>query len=96
MKKFQDYYGYEMPRIMNDDVKQFRWREALAILEDTSREIKAINASLEITCCVHATMNTYYVTEQRGYDNWDAVAACPYFDVFLHHNNSLGAARGVF
>ena len=27
-------------------------------------------------------MNTYYVTEQRGYDNWELVAACPYFDVF--------------
>ena len=27
-------------------------------------------------------MNSYYVTEQRGYDNWEMVAACPYFDVF--------------
>lgn len=82
MKKFEAYYGYEMPRIMNDDVKQFRWREALFILEDTSRLIKQINPKSEITCCVHATMNTYYVTEQRGYDNWDMVAASPYFDVF--------------
>ena len=82
MKKFQDYYGYEMPRIMNDDVKQFRWREALFILEDTSRKIKEINAKFEITCCVHATLNSYYVTEHRGYDNWDMVAASPYFDVF--------------
>src|SRR5690606_22655270 len=31
---------------------------------------------------VHATLNSYYVTEHRGYDNWDLVAACPYFDVF--------------
>ena len=82
MKKFQDYYGYEMPRIMNDDVKEFRWREALHILEDTSRKIKEINPKYEITCCVHATLNTYYVTELRGYDQWDRVAACPYFDVF--------------
>jgi len=82
IEKFYDYYGYEMPKIMNDDVKQFRWREALSILEDTSREIKEINPKLEITCCVHATLNTYYVTEQRGYDNWDMVASCPYFDVF--------------
>lgn len=80
--KFKDYYGYKMPRIMNDDVKQFRWREALFILEDTSRKIKEINPQSEITCCVHATLNTYYVTEQRGYDNWDMVAASPYFDVF--------------
>jgi len=36
----------------------------------------------EITMCVHATINTYYVTELRGYDKWDMVAASPYFDVF--------------
>ena len=56
--------------------------EALEILSDTSKTLKEINPKLEITCCVHATLNTYYVTELRGYDNWDAVAACPYFDVF--------------
>lgn len=82
MHKFEAYYGYEMPRFMNDDVKQFRWREALQTLTDASRAIKEINPALEITCCVHATKNNYYVTEQRGYDNWDMVAACPYFDVF--------------
>ena len=82
MKKFENYYGYEMPKFMNDDVKQFRWREALFILSDTSRKLKEINSNLEITCCVHATLNTYYVTELRGYDNWEMVAACPYFDVF--------------
>lgn len=82
MDRFKDYYGYEMPKLMNDDVKQFRWREALKTLSDTSKVIKEINSKLEITCCVHATLNTYYVTEQRGYDNWDMVAACPYFDVF--------------
>ena len=82
MRKFEAYYGYEMPKYMNDDVKQFRWREALFTLSDASRQIKEVNPDLEITCCVHATQNTYYVTEQRGYDNWDMVAACPYFDVF--------------
>ncbi|MBO5906924.1 MAG: hypothetical protein J6Q85_02065 [Clostridia bacterium] len=82
MKKFEDYYGYEMPKIMNDDVKQFRWREALKTLSDCSKAIKEVNPKLEITCCVHATKNNYYITEQRGYDNWDMVAACPYFDVF--------------
>lgn len=82
MEKFASYYGYEMPKIMNDDVKQFRWREALFTLTDTSEAIKNINPALEITCCVHATLNSYYVTEHRGYDNWDMVAACPHFDVF--------------
>ena len=82
MEKFEAYYGYEMPKFMNDDVRRFRWREALKTLADCSRALKEYNPALEITCCVHATMNTYYVTEQRGYDNWDMVASCPYFDVF--------------
>ena len=82
MKKFQEYYGYEMSKFMNDDVKQFRWREALETLSRVSKSLKEYNPKLEITCCVHATLNGYYVTELRGYDNWDMVAACPYFDVF--------------
>ena len=82
MKKFQDYYGYEMPKIINDDVKEFRWREALFTLSDTSRKIKEVNPNLEITCCVHATLDNYYLPEYRGYDRWDDVASCPYFDVF--------------
>ena len=81
-KKFYDYYGYEMPKYLTNDVKQFRWREALAILSNTSKAIKEIDSKQEITCCVHATQNSYYVTELRGYDNWDMVGACPYFDVF--------------
>ena len=82
MRKFEAYYGYEMPRVANDDVKQFRWREALFTLADTSRKIKEVNPNLEITCCVYATTNNYYITELRGYDKWDDVASCPYFDVF--------------
>ena len=82
MKKFYEYYGYEMPKVMNDDVKQFRWREALFIIEDTSKKLKEVNPKLEITCCVHATLNGYYVSEYRGYDKWDTVASSPYIDVF--------------
>ena len=62
MKKFETYYGYEMPKFMNDDVKQFRWREALKTLSDTSQALKEYNPKLEITCCVHATLNTYYIS----------------------------------
>ena len=82
MEKFRAYYGYEMPRLLTDDVAHFRRREALKILADTSKALKAYKPSLEITCCVHATLNSYYVTENRGYDDWDMVASCPYFDVF--------------
>ena len=54
----------------------------LKTLADCSKALKEYNPNLEITVCVHATKNTYYVTELRGYDNWEMVAACPYFDVF--------------
>lgn len=96
MKKFKDYYGYEMPRIANDDVRSFRWREALFTLSDVSRRIKEVNPNLEITCCVHATLDSYYVTELRGYDRWEMVAACPYFDVFSSTIIGWGQPKSVF
>ena len=82
MKKFQEEYGYEMPKRINDDVRSFRRRAALSILSDTSKMLKEINPKLEITCCVLATLEEYYIKEDRGYDDWDMVASCPYFDVF--------------
>lgn len=82
MNKFYESFGYEMPKRLTDDVKLFRRREALSILSDASKKIKEINPKLEITCCVHATLDTYYMKEARGYDDWDMVASCPYFDVF--------------
>ena len=96
MGKFREYYGYEMPKVMNDDVKRFRRREALFILEDTSRRIKELDPAQEITCCVHATLNSYYVTEHRGYDDWDEVAASPYFDVFSTTIVAWNLPRGFF
>ena len=82
MKKFQDEYGYEMPKRLNDDVRSFRRKAALSILSDTSKKLKEINPKLEITCCVEATLEKYYVKEDKGYEDWDMVASCPYFDVF--------------
>ena len=38
-KRFEDYYGYPMPKYMTNDVKQFRWREALVVLSETSKAI---------------------------------------------------------
>ena len=81
-KKFIEQYGYEMPKLMNDDVRRFRRKEALFTLSEASRKIKEVNPNLEITCCVLATLDDYYRQENRGYDDWDAVCACPYFDVF--------------
>ena len=82
MKKFEAEYGYEMPKRLNDDVRSFRRKAALSILSDTSKKLKEINPKLEITCCVEATLEKYYIKEDKGYEDWDMVASCPYFDVF--------------
>ncbi|MCS2890522.1 hypothetical protein NXY11_22005 [Parabacteroides faecis] len=81
-KKFEEEYGYEMPKIMTKEVIEFRENSALEILKHASELIKSIRPNSRITCCVHATINTYYVKENRGYDNWDKVCKVDVFDVF--------------
>lgn len=81
-KQFRDRFEYKMPKIMNRDVVNFREDTALDILQEASRRIKVIKPNCKIVCCVHATINTYYVKEGRGYDNWDKVARVKEFDVF--------------
>lgn len=81
-RMFEQLYGYEMPRKLTPEVIAFRQDRAIDILVEASKRIKRIRSNSKITCCVHATLNTYYVTEHRGYDNWDKVAASGVFDVF--------------
>lgn len=81
-KKFEEEYGYPMPKQLTMEVKRFRHDRALDILETATGKIKAIRPSSKIICCVHATLGTYYVTENRGYDNWDRVARSSACDVF--------------
>lgn len=81
-RMFEELYGYEMPRQLTAEVKRFRHDRALDILETASRRIRQIRPASKIICCVHATLGTYYVTENRGYDNWDRVAASEACDVF--------------
>jgi hypothetical protein len=81
-REFEEQYGYEMPRLLTKEVISFRQDKALEILETASRKIKSIKPGLKITCCVHATINTYYVKEYRGYDDWDKVGKVKEFDVF--------------
>ncbi len=81
-KDFEQQYGYEMPRLLTKEVISFRQNSALEILETASKRIKSIKADLKIVCCVHATINTYYVKENRGYDDWDKVGKVNAFDVF--------------
>lgn len=80
--KFEAHYGYTMPKIMTREVVSFRENAALEILVEASKRIKQIRPSSKIVCCVHATINNYYVKEGRGYDDWDKVAGTDVFDVF--------------
>lgn len=82
MKDFSEEYGYEMPRLLTKEVIQFREDRALDILETASVKIKKIRPESKIICCVHATINNYYVKEARGYDDWDKVGRVKAFDVF--------------
>jgi hypothetical protein len=81
-EKFRVLYGYEMPKMMTREVIAFRENEALEILRQASERIKAIRPESKVVCCVHATINTYYVKENRGYDNWEKVCKVNAFEVF--------------
>jgi hypothetical protein len=67
---------------MTKEVIAFREDSALDILQTASRIIKQIRPASKIVCCVHATINTYYVKENRGYDDWEKVCKVDAFDVF--------------
>lgn len=95
-KKFRDRFSYTMPKMMNRDVVNFREDNGLEILEQASKIIKAIRPQSKIVCCVHATINTYYVKEGRGYDNWDKVAKIKEFDVFSTTILSYKLPRSYF
>lgn len=81
-RMFTELYGYAMPRQLTPEVKRFRHDRALDILETAASRIRKIRPTSKIICCVHATLGTYYMTENRGYDNWDRVAASQACDVF--------------
>lgn len=81
-KEFEKEYGYEMPRLLTKEVIAFREDNALKILQSASDRIKRIRPDSKIVCCVHATINNYYVKENRGYDDWDKVAKVASIDVF--------------
>ncbi|MDP2192912.1 MAG: hypothetical protein Q8K36_00070, partial [Alphaproteobacteria bacterium] len=95
-EKFRVLYGYEMPRVMTKEVIAFRENEALEILKHASELIKTIRPESKIVCCVHATINTYYVKENRGYDDWEKVCKVDAFDVFSTTIINYNLPRGYF
>lgn len=80
--QFKERFGYDMPKILTKEVIAFREDSALDILVNAAKIIKKIRPNNKVIACVHATINTYYVKENRGYDDWDKVAKVDDFDVF--------------
>src|SRR5690606_26642018 len=68
-QKFKERFGYKMPKVLTKEVVNFREDEALAILKEAAARIKEIKPDNKVITCVHATINTYYVKENRGYDD---------------------------
>jgi len=81
-REFERQYGYKMPRILTREVVAFRENQAMDILRGAAGIVRQIRPTAKIICCVHATINSYYVKENRGYDNWDKVAGDASVDVF--------------
>jgi hypothetical protein len=76
-KLFKDEYGYEMPKVINEDVKRFREDKALEVLVEASRVAKNINPKLKIISCILPTLDV-----SHGYGDWEKVAKVKEFDVF--------------
>lgn len=79
---FKKKYGYEMPRTLTETVRKFRHDQANEILSEAARIAKARNPALSITQCSLPAENNYYLSHQRGFDDWEAIAANPLCDIF--------------
>ncbi len=81
-KLFEDEYGYPLPKVLTDQVKKWRRRKANEILTLASAAAKSVNPRLKITQCSLPAENNYYLSYERGYDDWEAIAATPQYDIF--------------
>lgn len=81
-KIFQDRYGYEMPRTLTEQVRLFRHEQANALLSEAGRIAKSRNPKLRVTQCSLPAENNYYLSHQRGFDDWEQIAANPMYDIF--------------
>lgn len=98
--KFLARYGYEMPRTLTAQVRSFRHDEANDLLAECSRIAKSRNPNLTVTQCSLPANNNYYLSHQRGFDNWESIAARPDIDtfatsIFVDPETSLDAHRQI-
>ena len=52
------------------------------MLEQSSRLVKSIRSDWTITQCSLPAENNYYLSLERGYDDWEQLAATPEYDIF--------------
>lgn len=95
-KIFEEEYGYPMPKLLTEQVRLFRHRKANQVLQSASRLAKSIRPDWHITQCSLPADNNYYLSHQRGYDDWEQVAAVPEYDIFstsivTHYDAPLSA-----
>jgi len=79
---FKEEYGYEMPKVINEDVINFRQDKAIEILQLASKVAKEVNPKIKVTACVLPQVTSGYETALHGYGNWEKVARIKEFDVF--------------
>ncbi|QSH40669.1 hypothetical protein P0136_12065 [Lentisphaerota bacterium ZTH] len=79
---FKDKYNYEMPKTLTRQVRKFRHDQANELLIECSRIAKARNPDLTITQCSLPADNNYYLSQQRGFDDWELIASRDDIDTF--------------
>lgn len=81
-KRFKEKYGYELPKILTQQVKKWRHDNSNEILVESARIAKSNNAKLSVTQCVLPAENNFYMSQQRGFDNWESIAQRSDVDIF--------------
>ncbi len=82
IRLFEDRYGYTMPKVLTEQVKKFRRRQAGQVLEEASRIVHSIRKEWSVTQCSLPAENNYYLSQERGFDDWEQVAASQEYDIF--------------
>lgn len=99
-KIFYDKYGYEMPKTLTHQVRQFRHDQANEIFTECSRIAKSRNQRITVTQCSLPADNNYFLSHQCGFDDWETIAARDDIDtfstsIFVDVNAPLTAHRKI-
>lgn len=81
-RKFKNTYGYDLPKNLTHQVKKWRHDNANEILIECARIARNNNNNLTITQCVLPASNNFYMSQQRGFDDWELIAKREDVDIF--------------